>query len=1453
MKRILSVLLILALLLTPAFAAGEYSISAGEETGGSLLPDVSSAKAGDTVTGRVEALPGWDIATVRVEYGGKTEYADLEGDTFSFTMPDGDVTLRAAFYTLDVWDGAVDVSWYDPAKSEYELSTPAQLAGLAALVNGMVDVHTPEWRVKGDRSLISCTAYPNTLLVGAGGGNVSDTVYCSALDFAYKTFYLTSDMDMGAVQGPDGSWSGPNWTPIGGKFSMDPEEIEGDSFVLDTRFNGVLDGQGHTVRNICCLRYAAKGFPYSMAIGLVGFLGGAGDVSGITADFTGGWQPAVRNVAVGPGYIYGRRMVAGVVGRIGKTNNGVIVENCANSCDVLNTDAKGVGGIVGAGWGKGVIRNCYNAGKISTIFSCPAGGICASNDGLDIYNCYNVGTIDSNGAIRGRAIGGHDSGSYQVLNCYYLAGCDDDPASNGWYAGTAASKLTLDVKALTETELKSPDFLQKLNGNGAAFVTDAAGINNGCPVLWYQAASSDSLCSVSVVETEGGSVECSPSGSVPAGTLVVLSAEPVPGWTLKTFTVNGQPITGDFWTVTEDCVFGAVFAEIRSCRLHVTESVEQALSLRRTGYRYLNGELIWAEEEPVGEGDELLQENTLLVAARGYDDIGPEDMDLEFTDGFTFTAENAEKVRSGVYTVTGEGDVTLSARRLTRKKSWLSLADVSWYNRSGSYVLTTAEQLAGLAKLVNTGVSDFAGETVTLGADVSLKNTDGTVGVRTWTGIGASAERAFRGTFDGQDHTIRDMTAWSDGSYAALFGYVKDAEIRDLTVMGSASCAAATACAAGLAACAEGSVIENCDSRVEVSVTGSLAGGLCAHISGGTLLRSCRNYGAVTAQCSVGGLAAVSYSGEDRIEDCYNFGMLTALGSGSSGTGGIVGKLSGAVSGCGSAGEIVSADRYTGGLAGYTVGRQSSRIEDSYSTASLRVSSSAANAAAGTLVGYAQYLTMLGCVSSGSVTAAEGFPEGGLGGLMGKAGTEAVIEDCASGEVTLDFGFEALDMPEPEKKDSYTATFLADGKVVAEISYRPGDTVLGEPKVPVKEGYTGFWSRYALGEADITVTAVYRLRQVSGGEKLASGHYSLAFGASGILTVATGSSVTLSGEAENLTVAAESGAELILDGLQLSGDRCLLDLGEGCTLRLTGANSLAAESDDRDNTAVPLRFEGSLAVAGPGSLAIVSGVGNSAVWSESGTLTLESGLLLVKKLDLLGFDGGALNASQVVVKGGSLLIYTDSDNVPAIWAESTVLEGGSLHARCLRTEQVVAGRLTLAGGAARLEGHSPNSSGAGRDTFNATAADASGSGFLDGTTPAERVMLTNQPVVFCGKTVDMEVYNVNDNNYFKLRDIAALMNGSESSFSVSFDPELRAVTACRGEAYTFVGGELLPGEDKSSTAAPSQWLLFVNGTLRPCAAVNVGGSNFFKLRDLAEALGFHVEYDKEKRTVIIEP
>ena len=326
------------------------------------------------------------------------------------------VTLAAAA-KAEAWDGSVDISWYDPEKDEYYLSTPAQLAGLAALVNGMADPQAKT--ILGDPGYLQSIRVENVLLVGVGGGNVSDTVYISNIDFSGKTVYLTADMDMGGRQDADGNWNGPNWTPIGGKFPMKPEEAEGDCMTLDTRFNGVLDGQGHCVSNLYCDRYAEKGFPYSMAVGLIGFLGGACDNNEkITGEFENEWQPAVRNIKLASGYVYGRRMVGGIVGRVGETSHGVIIESCASAATVRSTDSKGVGGICGSAWGSGCIRNCYNTGDIFTTYTCPAGGILGSNSGMDVYNCYNTGRVDTCSQQYGRGIGGHDSGTYTVNNCY---------------------------------------------------------------------------------------------------------------------------------------------------------------------------------------------------------------------------------------------------------------------------------------------------------------------------------------------------------------------------------------------------------------------------------------------------------------------------------------------------------------------------------------------------------------------------------------------------------------------------------------------------------------------------------------------------------------------------------------------------------------------------------------------------------------------------------------------------------------------------------------------------------------------------------------------------------------------------------------------------------------------------------------------------------------------------
>ena len=436
-----------------------------------LLCLVPGAAAAERVTGTLERRAGYDLASVRCELAdGSYFFASFEetptGYAYAFDRPAGTCTVKPEYFSTTVWDGAVDISWYDASQTAFYLNTPAKLAGLATLVNGQVDVGTPDYRIKGDRSELVSTRVDDYLLVGAGGDNQYGTVHVgdAAHDFSDKTVYLTADLNMGGSS---------NWTPIGGLYPMDRANTER---VIAAYFNGTLDGQGHRITNLFCDRYAEKGYAYSQGVGLIGHMGDLYD--GEAAPET---APAVRNLSVS-GSIYGRRMVGGIVGRTGSIPTGIYLENCANHASVKNTDSKGVGGIVGAGWSEGAIVNCYNTGSVTTVYACPAGGICGSNGGLDIYNCYNVGTIDSSGSQRGRAIGGHNNGSYTVSDCYYLEGCDDDPASNGWYSGTALS-CVVSITAMPKADMRSQKLVDALNCNGAAY----AAVQGSYPVLAWEA------------------------------------------------------------------------------------------------------------------------------------------------------------------------------------------------------------------------------------------------------------------------------------------------------------------------------------------------------------------------------------------------------------------------------------------------------------------------------------------------------------------------------------------------------------------------------------------------------------------------------------------------------------------------------------------------------------------------------------------------------------------------------------------------------------------------------------------------------------------------------------------------------------------------------------------------------------------------------------------------------
>lgn len=103
--------------------------------------------------------------------------------------------------------------------------------------------------------------------------------------------------------------------------------------------------------------------------------------------------------------------------------------------------------------------------------------------------------------------------------------------------------------------------------------------------------------------------------------------------------------------------------------------------------------------------------------------------------------------------------------------------------------IATAEELFAFAKDVNENGNSYLGKTVALVADIDLNN-------QAWTPIGQTGSTEFKGTFDGQGHTIKnlnvDSSAQTGKHYSSgLFGWVegrvtiKNVNIDGATVKGN--------------------------------------------------------------------------------------------------------------------------------------------------------------------------------------------------------------------------------------------------------------------------------------------------------------------------------------------------------------------------------------------------------------------------------------------------------------------------------------------------------------------------------------------------------------------------------------------------------------------------------------------------------------------------------------------
>ncbi|MGE5653715.1 MAG: hypothetical protein ACM3ZQ_05530 [Bacillota bacterium] len=129
----------------------------------------------------------------------------------------------------------------------------------------------------------------------------------------------------------------------------------------------------------------------------------------------------------------------------------------------------------------------------------------------------------------------------------------------------------------------------------------------------------------------------------------------------------------------------------------------------------------------------------------------------------------------------------------------------------------------------------------------------------------------------------------------------------------------------------------------------------------------------------------------------------------------------------------------------------------------------------------------------------------------------------------------------------------------------------------------------------------------------------------------------------------------------------------------------------------------------------------------------------------------------------------------------------------------------------------------------------------------------NASVVYVdGVSKSFDAYTIEGNNYFKLRDLAFVLNGTRAGFGVRWDGEKNAISLDGGQAYVPVGGEMAVSPAAGNvTATSTDSAIYINGSKASVSGYNINGSNYFKLRDIGQHFNFRVAWDPETSSIHI--
>ena len=120
-----------------------------------------------------------------------------------------------------------------------------------------------------------------------------------------------------------------------------------------------------------------------------------------------------------------------------------------------------------------------------------------------------------------------------------------------------------------------------------------------------------------------------------------------------------------------------------------------------------------------------------------------------------------------------------------------------------------------------------------------------------------------------------------------------------------------------------------------------------------------------------------------------------------------------------------------------------------------------------------------------------------------------------------------------------------------------------------------------------------------------------------------------------------------------------------------------------------------------------------------------------------------------------------------------------------------------------------------------------------------------------GTKANVAAYTIAGNNYFKLRDIASIVSGSEKQFEVSWNNDAKRIDLTSGKPYTIVGGELGAIGSASKQAETSTAVVYKDNAQMDYTGYNIDDNNYYKLRDVCKSFDIGINWDAENQRVDI--